>query len=75
MRLTLWGKQAEQYNAPDAPVIAFKGVKVGDFGGKSNPGLLTFFLFSFSTHAYRSLRPFTFNGQLKYHDYQSGHRR
>ena len=33
MRLTLWGKQAEQYNAEDSPVIAFKGVKVGDFGG------------------------------------------
>ena len=35
MRLTLWGKQAEQYNAPDNPVLAFKGVKVGDFGGRS----------------------------------------
>ncbi|EDR14355.1 uncharacterized protein LACBIDRAFT_182415 [Laccaria bicolor S238N-H82] len=35
VRLTLWGKQAEQYNAEDSPVIAFKGVKVGDFGGRS----------------------------------------
>ncbi|KAG5645082.1 hypothetical protein DXG03_007173 [Asterophora parasitica] len=35
VRLTLWGKQAEQYNAEDNPVIAFKGVKVGDFGGRS----------------------------------------
>ncbi|KAG6917933.1 hypothetical protein DXG01_000370 [Tephrocybe rancida] len=35
VRLTLWGKQAEQYNADDFPVIAFKGVKVGDFGGRS----------------------------------------
>jgi replication factor A1 len=34
VRLTLWGKQAEQYNIEDTPVIAFKGVKVGDFGGK-----------------------------------------
>ena len=34
VRLTLWGKQAEQYNVEDIPVIAFKGVKVGDFGGK-----------------------------------------
>ena len=34
VRLTLWGKQAEQYNVEDTPVIAFKGVKVGDFGGK-----------------------------------------
>jgi len=36
VRLTLWGKQAEQYNVPEAsPIIAFKGVKVGDFGGRS----------------------------------------
>ena len=33
VRLTLWGKQAEQYNSEGTPVIAFKGVKVGDFGG------------------------------------------
>jgi replication factor A1 len=33
--LTLWGKQAEQFTAEDHPVIAFKGVKVGDFGGRS----------------------------------------
>ncbi|KAF8911056.1 hypothetical protein CPB84DRAFT_1763251 [Gymnopilus junonius] len=36
VRMTLWGKQAEQYNAAEpSPVIAFKGVKVGDFGGRS----------------------------------------
>ena len=34
VRMTLWGKQAEQYNVEDSPVIAFKGVRVGDFGGK-----------------------------------------
>ena len=33
--LTLWGKQAEQYNETDHPVIAFKGAKVGDFQGQS----------------------------------------
>lgn len=34
VRMTLWGKQAEQYNAAESnPIIAFKGVKVGDFGG------------------------------------------
>lgn len=34
VRMTLWGKQAEQYSDAEAnPVIAFKGVKVGDFGG------------------------------------------
>lgn len=31
--LTLWGKQAESYDAEDAPVVAFKGVKVGEFRG------------------------------------------
>ncbi|KAH9945846.1 replication factor-a protein [Epithele typhae] len=35
VRLTLWGKQAEQYDQTDQPVIAFKGVKVGDFQGRS----------------------------------------
>lgn len=35
VRLTLWGKQAEQFTADDLPVVAFKGVKVGDFGGMS----------------------------------------
>jgi replication factor A1 len=34
VRLTLWGKQAEQYSSDEeAPVVAFKGVRVGDFGG------------------------------------------
>jgi len=36
IRLTLWGKQAEQFDQDDHPVIAFKGVKVGDFGGNIN---------------------------------------
>ncbi|KAK7694058.1 hypothetical protein QCA50_003634 [Cerrena zonata] len=35
VRLTLWGKQAEQYNEPNEPVVAFKGVKVNDFNGRS----------------------------------------
>ncbi|KDQ61103.1 hypothetical protein JAAARDRAFT_124049 [Jaapia argillacea MUCL 33604] len=36
VRLTLWGVQAEQFHVDgDPPVIAFKGVKVGDFGGVS----------------------------------------
>lgn len=35
VRLTLWGRTAETFQASDEPVIAFKGVKVGDFGGRS----------------------------------------
>lgn len=31
--MTIWGRQAETFTADDLPVIAFKGVKVGDFGG------------------------------------------
>ncbi|KZT62474.1 replication factor-a protein [Calocera cornea HHB12733] len=34
-RLTLWGKSGETFQAPDQPVIAFKGVRVGDFGGRN----------------------------------------
>ena len=31
--MTLWGKQAESFDNYSNPVIAFKGVRVGDFGG------------------------------------------
>jgi replication factor A1 len=35
VRLTLWGRQAEQFQVTDEnPLYAFKGVKVGDFGGR-----------------------------------------
>lgn len=33
--LTLWGKQAENWQTMDNPVIATKGLKLGDFGGPS----------------------------------------
>ncbi|KAH8998320.1 replication factor-a protein [Lactarius hatsudake] len=35
VRLTLWGKQAEKYCTPVGTVVAFKGVKVGDFQGRT----------------------------------------
>ncbi|KAH9071043.1 replication factor-a protein [Lactarius deliciosus] len=35
VRLTLWGKQAEKYCTPVDTVVAFKGVKVGDFQGRT----------------------------------------
>jgi replication factor A1 len=35
VRLTLWGKQAEQYSTPVDTVIAFKGVRVSEFHGES----------------------------------------
>ncbi|EJD53132.1 replication factor-a protein [Auricularia subglabra TFB-10046 SS5] len=35
VRLTLWGKQAENWSRDDKPVVAFKGCKVGDFGGRT----------------------------------------
>lgn len=34
VRLTLWGKQAEQFSTPLDSVIACKGVRVSDFNGK-----------------------------------------
>jgi len=35
IRLTLWGKQAETYEDDgNNPVIAFKGVRIGEFQGK-----------------------------------------
>lgn len=35
VRLTLWGKLAENFDQTNEPVIAFKGVKVSEFGGRS----------------------------------------
>lgn len=35
--LTLWGKQAEQWDHHDNPAVAFKGLKVGDFQGMCYP--------------------------------------
>lgn len=35
VRMTLWGKQAESYTAEEHAVLAFKGARVGDFGGRS----------------------------------------
>lgn len=37
IRLTIWGDKAQsnQYDWNSHPIVAFKGVKVGDFGGRS----------------------------------------
>jgi replication factor A1 len=35
VRLTIWGDQAQKFNAEPESVLAFKGVKVSDFGGRS----------------------------------------
>ena len=35
VRLTIWGKTAQTFDAPMESVVAFKGVKVSDFGGRS----------------------------------------
>jgi replication factor A1 len=35
VRLTIWGKTAETFEAPLESIIAFKGAKVSDFGGRS----------------------------------------
>lgn len=33
VKLTLWGKQAETFEADENAVLAFKGLRVGDFNG------------------------------------------
>lgn len=35
VRLTIWGGTATSFDAPAESVVAFKGVKVSDFGGRS----------------------------------------
>lgn len=35
VRLTIWGATALDFNVPAEAVVAFKGVKVSDFGGRS----------------------------------------
>ncbi|KAG8158463.1 hypothetical protein KVR01_011585 [Diaporthe batatas] len=35
VRVTLWGKTANTFDAPLESVVAFKGVRVSDFGGRS----------------------------------------
>ncbi|GAA5996274.1 replication factor A subunit protein RFA1 [Rhodotorula paludigena] len=35
VRVTLWGRQAENWTEMDRGIVALKGVKVGDFGGRS----------------------------------------
>jgi len=36
VKLTIWGKQAEQFNCENNAIIAFKGVRVSDYGGKDS---------------------------------------
>ncbi|KAI8639445.1 replication factor-A protein 1 [Parasitella parasitica] len=35
IRITLWGAQAEQFDATGTPIIACKGVRVNDYNGRS----------------------------------------
>ncbi|KUJ11932.1 replication factor-a protein [Mollisia scopiformis] len=35
VRLTIWGKTATAFDAETEAIVAFKGTKVGDFGGRS----------------------------------------
>ncbi|KAI9661294.1 MAG: Replication factor A protein 1 [Bathelium mastoideum] len=35
VRLTVWGNVATSFDVPEESVVAFKGVKVSDFGGRS----------------------------------------
>ena len=33
--MTLWGKTSEDFDASSQPIVALKGVKLSDFGGRS----------------------------------------
>ncbi|CAF4765905.1 unnamed protein product [Rotaria sp. Silwood1] len=33
--VTLWGQQAEEFDGSSHPVVAFKGIKIGDFNGRT----------------------------------------
>ncbi|GAA5862304.1 hypothetical protein JCM3774_004857 [Rhodotorula dairenensis] len=35
VRVTLWGRQAESWDENNASIVALKGAKVGDFGGRT----------------------------------------
>ncbi|KAI9504883.1 Replication factor A protein 1 [Coemansia spiralis] len=35
VRATLWGQEAQAFDGHNEPVVAFKGIRVGDFGGRS----------------------------------------
>lgn len=35
IRLTIWGKTAENFSYPEGSILAFKGAKVSDFNGRS----------------------------------------
>jgi replication factor A1 len=35
VRATIWGKTATAFDAPAESIVAFKGMRVGDFGGRS----------------------------------------
>ena len=35
VQMTIWGRQAQEFSAPPETVIAVKGAKVSDFGGRS----------------------------------------
>ncbi|KAI7849609.1 hypothetical protein BDC45DRAFT_448356 [Circinella umbellata] len=35
IRVTIWGNDAEEFDSSGNPVVAFRGLRVGDFGGRS----------------------------------------
>jgi replication factor A1 len=35
VKLTLWDKQAESFDSAGSPIVACKGCRVSDFGGRS----------------------------------------
>lgn len=68
IRLTLWGKQAETYEDDGSnPVIAFKGVKVGEFQGKKS----VHSRFEIDANSCPLFRTLPIHDQLQHNDCQS----
>lgn len=40
INVTLWGKQAEEFEGYNDPIIAVKGARIGEFNGGRNLSLL-----------------------------------
>lgn len=40
MTVTLWGKQAEDFDGSNNPILAIKGARVGEFNGGKNLSLM-----------------------------------
>lgn len=41
MNVTLWGKQAEDFEGPNNPILAIKSARIGEFNGGKNLSIIS----------------------------------